>query len=72
MYIPAYSLADGLGLVGDRRESENSVRYFKNKKEIKLFNLTDFDGVLMAPVKKVCEALDINITIENERVVIKY
>lgn len=72
VYIPAYSLADGLGLVGDRRESENSVRYFKNKKEIKLFNLTDFDGVLMAPVKKVCEALDINITIENERVVIKY
>lgn len=72
VYAPAISLADGLGLVGDRNEEENSVCFRKNNKEIKLFNLTDFDGVLMAPVKKVCEALDVNIKITNKKVEIKY
>ena len=72
IYLPAISLADGLGLVGDKNDKENSVRIAKDGKEIKFFNLTNFDGTLMAPLFEVCKALELEVTLKDNKVEIKY
>ena len=72
IYLPAISLADGIGIVGHRVDEENSIEFTKFDKTIKFVNLMDFDKTPMAPMKEVLKALDIEYVIDGKKVVIKY
>ena len=72
IYLPAISLADGIGIVGHRVDEENSIEFIKFDKSIKFVNLMDFDKTPMAPMKEVLKALDIKYEIDGKKVVIKY
>lgn len=72
VFLGAYHLADGLGIVGKKNEEDESIIFTKNGKSIKLEKLPKFDGILVAPVLKVCDALGVEVERKGNTISIKY
>ena len=72
VFVPFYNFCDGIETVGEKIEESDVIIIKKNGKEIKTFSPTRFDGVIMIPLFKTLDALNMKYTKDNEKIEISY
>ncbi|HOR17522.1 MAG TPA: hypothetical protein PL147_01385, partial [Bacilli bacterium] len=68
IYLPAISLADGLNIVAHRNEEKDLINFTKKGLKIEYSGLLEKQGVIIIPLKKTLQALNIPFEIKGKEV----
>ncbi len=68
IYLPAITLADGLNIVADRKEEKEFISFSKKGFKIEYNGLLEERGVMIIPLKKTLQALNIQFEIKGKTV----
>lgn len=68
IYLPAISLADGLNIVAHRNEEKDLISFTKKGLKIEYSGLLEKQGVIIIPLKKTLQALNIPFEIKGKEV----
>ncbi|MDD3171309.1 MAG: serine hydrolase [Bacilli bacterium] len=72
IYLPAISLADGLNIVAEYNEYDNTLVYEKNGKTIKYTDLSNKNDIMMVPLFKTLRALQLSFNTNENSITIVY